>query len=83
MLQDFDIIPSLLSKAQAAACFRAARFRATAGATNAAEHSGTLAPAGDSTAADLGRVTFPEFLEALGRCALLAFNFQVRHIDME
>jgi hypothetical protein len=61
-LQDFDILPKYVSKAQATLAFRAARF--------GLGHD-------NSEGADIGRIDFDEFMEAVGRCALIAFNFQV------
>ncbi len=62
-LQDFDVLPRLVNKSQATACFRAAR----------------LGPGrDDDEGADVGRIDFVEFVEAVGRTALIAFNFQVR-----
>ena len=62
LLQDFGVLPNVITKGQASACFRAARF----GPGGRMDREGT----------DMARITFDEFIEAMGRIALIGFNWQ-------
>jgi len=64
MLNDLDVLPNMMSKAQAYMCFCTARYGPRQCLAAEGINSGCFS------------VHFEEFVEAIGRCALTAFNYQ-------
>lgn len=61
--QDFFVVPNLLNKGQVTDAFRDARFGPSHDASDVLD--------------DIGRIGAQEFMECIGRCALIAYNYQV------
>ena len=71
--QDFELVPRLITRAQLTDAFRYARF-GLAGASPSSE--GSVVSTGSHGVEDLARIGINEFVEAVGRLALMAFRFR-------
>ena len=65
---DFELVPHLLTKTDLADCFRKAKFGG---------HEEAAAAALSRMGEDPSRLNFQEFVDCMGRCALLAYNFRL------
>jgi hypothetical protein len=76
--RDFDLTPGLTSKTQVAEAFRCARFGPSSSAEAGTPASqDALSDLGDERAeGDLTRLSFGQFVDAVARLALIAYNFQ-------
>ena len=72
--RDFELVPRLLTKAQLTDAFRCSRF-GPAGSVPAGEGGAAAGPK-KAPPEDLARIEFDEFVDAVGRLALMAFRFR-------
>ena len=71
--QDFELIPRMITRAQLSDAFRYARF-GLAGASPSSE--GSVVSTGSYGVEDLAKIGIDEFVEAIGRLALMAFRYK-------
>ncbi|GAX80142.1 hypothetical protein CEUSTIGMA_g7580.t1 [Chlamydomonas eustigma] len=72
--QDFEIVPKLITSAKLCEAFRCSRFGLSSSV--ALEDAGVDEGKPQSQPEDFGRIGFEEFMDAVGRIALMAFNFK-------